>query len=269
MSKRLLVIVGAFVLAVLIGAMPAKKVDAHSWTAECTINLDNDFGTTNVYRNARASFTEETKIGTGGVLTRCDANADDWQNCWSWRERCGSRGYINYWPLGSYSHFHMFFDNPTIDVLANDGNPVCFCSNGDGFGAGYGFRVNGTCSNSCPNWGVENRNVVTAHDASAWVKIWYEDTSTHQPRVFDVPYIQISDTPGWNDATGTWDPAVPMELWFQKTDGSWWFWPSLAPTGSGWSWDISGDANDMIQMQFKSAAGAGSPTQLLGLVIRG
>jgi hypothetical protein len=79
--------------------------------------------------------------------------------------------------------------------------------------------------------------------------MWLADRVTANPRVFDVATIRIGGT-------------EPLQFWFQKTDGSWWFWSNLGP---GY-WDLSPYAFDIMQVWIVGA-GKSTPT-IQSIVVR-
>lgn len=247
--------------ALLIGLRKTPtEANAHAWLTECNINFDNDFATTNLIGGCGNSFCQETKLDANGALTSC--GSDDWSSCWVWRERCGRRGYVKMWPHDSWTHLHMFFDNPAIDDTAADGNPGCFCS------TGYSTRVNGRCSTTCPDYKTENRDTIRPHDKTGWMYTYVEDTEsgTGLPRVFDVARIFVDNSSWTNPHTGGVESAPNMAVWGRKFDGTVMGWDSLPPG----NWDVSQDAGmqNLKELWTTTAAGFGTPAALREIVIR-
>ena len=56
----------------------------------------------------------------------------------------------------------------------------------------------------------------------------------------------------------------PVQFWFQKTDGSWWYWGSLGPG----NWDLSNYAVDVMQVRIRGADSATSTPTIANIVIR-
>lgn len=121
-------------LAILKCALPcvlalacAGQVRAHDWLAECRIRFDNEFALTWVYLNARGTFAAHTGVYPSGDAEVCNASH---AACSTYRERCGSRGYVNVEeaPTGRHGHIHLMFEDSTLTCFADP----------DGLGAGYG-----------------------------------------------------------------------------------------------------------------------------------
>jgi hypothetical protein len=228
----------------VIGLLTASGAVAHSWLAECTIAFDNEFALTWVYANARGNFAAYTGLSDTGEPEYCDP--DEHLACWTYRERCGSRGYVNVdeAPTGRYGHFHLSFEDPVF----NDPDTLCFVDPGDGFGSGYGRKSGGTCV--AADWKNEPR-FVSGHEPSHFIRLWVEDRVTHDPRSFDIASIRIR-----GPADG--------QVWFRKTDGSWWYWPRLAPGRwnlSAWTWDIT-------DLYLRAADGEGTSVSFDDVVVR-
>jgi hypothetical protein len=206
-----------FIVCAVLGWVAASPAGAHSWLAECNIGFDNEFALRWNYAQARGTFAQHTGLGVDGEPEVC--NPDTHIACWTYRERCGSRGYVNVEeaPIGKYNHFHLMFE---------DGSLTCFADPGDGYGAGYGRPGSGSCVPA--DWKNEPR-FAAGHKPDHFMIIWVEDRVSHTPRSFDVASIRIRG-------------PVDGEVWFRKTDGSWWYWSRLAPGRwnlSAWAWDIT------------------------------
>jgi hypothetical protein len=232
---------------------------AHSWLAECTISFSNEFALTWVYGQARATFASSTGLSSSGQPELCDPARHG--ACWTYRERCGSRGYVNVEekprlvkrkiPTNQpgkykvvidevrYGHFHLGFENPTD----------CFADGGDGLGVGFGRMSGANCI--ALDWKREPRIAMT-HDSSQPLRIWVEDNATHAARLFDVASITVRDT-------------VAVQLWYKAAeDGSWYGWHRLAPGVhdiSGWTWEIT-------EMVVSAAAGETGPIAVDNIVVR-
>jgi len=217
-------------------ALPAL---AHDWLAECNIGFDNEFALRWNYAQARGTFAQHTGLGPTGLPEVCDPARH--AACWTYRERCGSRGYVNVEeaPIGRYNHFHLMFEDKSL---------TCFADPRDGFGSGFG---RGTFSSCTPaDWKREPR-FAAGHDASHFIRVWVEDRVSHAPRLFDVVSIRIL-----GPANG--------QVWFRKNDGSWWYWPSLAP---GW-WNLSGWTWEITDLYVRAADGAGTSVSFDDVLIR-
>jgi len=181
---------------------------------QCLISFDDTFALSNVYAQARTHFGFETKFNTStNRYEQCDSAADDWQNCWVYRERCNSSTfYVNAWPWSSANHFHMFFDSPVLQ------NPTCHCDPGDGYGDGFGMSGGpGHCiTNSCPIWGEATRKSIYPHTSDDWAFIWMEQNGDKTQHTFTMKDITIGGTKS-------------VELWYEKTDGTTWGWDELPP----------------------------------------
>jgi hypothetical protein len=132
----------------------------------------------------------------------------------------------------TYGHIHLVFDSPSLLT-------PCFVDPGDGPGAGFGRNVGDDCV--AADWIHEPRTLGT-HGKDHWIKIWMEDRVTHQPRVFDMPIIRV---------TGT----EPIQFWFRKSNGSWWYWSNLAPN----PWLVGGWVFDVTEVRIRGAQAANGP----------
>jgi hypothetical protein len=230
----------AFVLAAVLAPLPAA---AHAWLTECTIAFDNEFALTWNYAQARATFANHTGLSPEGKPQLCDAETNI--ACWTYRERCGSRGYVNVeeYPIGKYGHIHLMFEDDSLGPPAG-----CFAGNGDGLGVGYGRVSAASCTPA--DWANEPR-FVAGHEPKHFIHLWVEDRVSHDPRIFDVASIRIR---GPADA----------EVWYHKDDGSWWYWPRLAPGRwnlSAWAWEITG-------LYVRAADGEGTSVSFDDVVVR-
>jgi hypothetical protein len=236
MKAKLLLAVTAAVLSV---ACPAAH--AHDWLAECTIAFANEFALTWNYAQARGTFAQHTGLGASGEPEVCDPEKH--LACWTYRERCGSRGYVNVEeaPLGRYGHFHLMFEDPALACFAA---PVP----DDGLGAGFGRGSFASCT--AADWKREPR-FAAGHTETHFMRLWVEDRVSHAPRVFDVASIRIR-----GPADG--------QVWFRKSDGSWWYWPRLGPGQwnlSAWTWEIT-------DLYVRAAEGEGTSVAFDDVVVR-
>lgn len=223
-------------IVVMLHGLPAA---AHSWLAECNIGFDNEFALTWNYAQARGTFAQHTGLSGDGTPEVCDPL--EHIACWTYRERCGSRGYVNVEevPLGRYNHFHLMFEDPTL---------VCFADNGDGLGAGFGRGTIGSCT--AADWKTEPR-FAAGHTADHFMRVWVEDRVTHAPRIFDVASIRIRG-------------PMDGEVWFKKSDGGWWYWPRLAPG----RWNLSAWAWEITDLYVRAAAGSTTSVSFDDVVVR-
>jgi hypothetical protein len=234
---------------VIIGCAVVSGLGAHNYLAACNIGFDNLFALTNVYAQARTTFAMSTGLSAGGQLELCDPARHS--ACWTYRERCGSRGYVNVEDRGrtvkrkiptnrpgqykvvlakvhDYSHFHLVFQDPSINCP--------FGAATDNLGSGFG-RPNAAGNCVAVDWKREPRVAMT-HDSGQWLRVWVEDFTTHAPRIFDVTSINIK-------------PSVACQVWFRTADGSWYGWSRLQPG----VWDISADAWEITDLVVGTAAG--------------
>lgn len=229
----------SFAAVLVVGCLSTSPANAHSWLAECNIGFDNEFALRWNYAQARGTFAQHTGLSAAGKPEVCDPTRHI--ACWSYRERCGSRGYVNVEeaPLGRYNHFHLMFEDPTL---------ACFADPGDGLGAGFGRGTFESCT--AADWKREPR-FAAGHEESHFIRVWVEDRVTHDPRVFDVASIRIRG------------PAAG-QVWFRKIDGSWWYWPRLAP---GW-WNLSAWAWEITDLYVRAANGEGTSVAFDDVVVQ-
>lgn len=210
--------------------------DAHDWLGTCYVDWDNHFALTNVTAQARTTFAVPTGIGASGQREPCN---DGHAACWTYRHRCFN-DYINVEPM-NYGHFHLSFEDPDMDCFTPDP--------GDGLGGGFG---RGTPA-SCPvvDWS-EERRVMNSHVLDHWIKIWLEDRVSHAPRVFDLPWIWVAGD-------------QPIQFWFKKTDGSWWYWSEL---NHSTIWNVSKWVHDVVEVRIRGASSGFGPYTLNGFYIQ-
>lgn len=208
--------------------MTIGTAGAHDWLGDCVIDFNNTFALTNIYAQARGNFGYSTGINASGDLELCDPSTHS--ACWTYRHRCFGN-YINVEDM-TYGHIHLTFESPSL--LA-----PCFVDPGDGYGAGYGRPVGDDCL--AADWIHEPRKLGT-HGKDHWIKIWMEDRVTHLPRVFDMPIIRVEGT-------------QPIQFWFRKVDGSWWYWSNLAPN----PWLVGGWVREVTEVRIRGAQAATGP----------
>lgn len=222
-----------------LGLMTVSPTQAHSWLAECNIEFDNEFALRWNYAQARGTFAQHTGLSASGDPEVCDSTTHI--ACWTYRERCGSRGYVNVQeaPIGKYGHIHLMFEDPTL---------TCFAGGDDGLGAGFGRETSGGCV--AADWKKEPR-FAAGHEEKHFIRVWVDDRVTHDPRIFDIASIRIR---GPADA----------QVWFRKSDGSWWYWPRLGPGRwnlSAWTWEIT-------DLYVRAADGEGTSVSFDDVVVR-
>lgn len=221
---RMLALVAASLTVVGLGL--AGRAAAHDWLGECRVNFDNEFALEHVYAQARTTFGVRTGLAPTGETETCDPGVHG--TCWLYRHRCFSN-YINLDDM-TYGHVHLSFEDPSL---------TCFADPGDGAGAGFGRMSGATCVPV--NWGSEPR-YLQSHRPDHWMRIWLENRVTHEPTVFDLPEIYVSG-----------DKAI--QLWFKRTDGSWWCWEELGPRKR---WQLEEWAHDLVEVRIRGSASAGS-----------
>jgi hypothetical protein len=211
---------------------------AHEWLEQCTIRFENEFALSNLYAHARATFTYPTGRGTDGDLEICNESHGV---CWMYRERCGIRGYVNVdiAPVGSYSHYHLGFQDTEID---------CYAAVPDAYGAGAGRGDFSDCTPA--DWKREPR-VAATHDGNQWLKIWIGDRVTNEPRIFDIASIRIR---GSRNA----------QIWFQSEDGVWWHWSSLPPG----RWGLRDYVNNVRAVYVRGSATTPGSVEFDDIVVR-
>jgi hypothetical protein len=227
------------VLSILFGLTTAPPSSADPWLTECNVSFDNEFALTWVYAQARGTFAQHTGLSDDGGTEVCDPS--EHLACWTYRQRCGSRGYVNVneAPLGKYNHIHLMFEDPTL---------TCFASSGDDYGAGFGRMAGDSCV--AADWKNEPR-FVAGHTADHFIRIWVADRVSHMPRSFHIASIRIR-----GPADG--------EVWFRKTDGTWWYWPRLGPG----RWNLSAWAWHITDLYVRAADGSGTSVSFDEVVVR-
>jgi hypothetical protein len=228
-QKRIMTLLVLFLTITIGGSLlVARSAEAHDWLGDCVVDFDNTFALTYIYGQARGNFGEPTGINGSGDLEHCDPATHS--ACWTYRHRCFGN-YVNVEDM-TYGHIHLTFQSPSLRA-------PCFVDPGDGYGAGYGRRVGDNCM--AADWIHEPRELGT-HGKDHWIKIWMEDRVTHTPRVFDMPVIRVVGT-------------EPIQFWFRRTDGSWWYWSSLAPN----PWLVGSWVRDVTEVRIRGAQAANGP----------
>ncbi len=247
-------------LIIIIGCTIVTTTRGHTWLAECDIAFDNEFALTTIYAQARATFAYSTGLTAAGQFEICDPARHG--ACWTYRERCGSRGYVNVEEkprlvkrrvptnvpgryrividVARYGHFHLGFQDPTVNCP--------FAPAADGLGSGFGREMGTSCI--VADWKREPRIAMT-HDSAQPLRVWVEDSSTHAPRMFDV--VSINNRGG-----------VASQVWFRTADGSQYGWPRLEPN----VWNISADAWEIMELFISAAAGEIGPIAIDNIIVR-
>ena len=131
----------------------------------------------------------------------------------------------------TWGHFHLNFEDPSVSCMwAEEGGIV-----------GYG-RDDGSGGCLPVDWDHEPRYLVS-HKNDKWIKIWLEDGSSHQPRAFDLRRMHVGAGP-------------PIQLWFQKQDGTWWFWDQLKGAKN---WKLEQWSKDVVEVRIRGSSGSSGP----------
>jgi len=83
------------------------------------------------------------------------------------------------------------------------------------------------------------------------MRVWVEDRVTHVPINFDVASIRIRG-------------SADAQVWFRKIDGSWWYWPRLAPG----RWDLREHTWDITDLYVRASEGEGTSVSFDDVVVR-
>lgn len=204
---------------------------------ECTVNFDDTAALSQIFGQARNMAAEPTGRSPSGELESCDPRSHS--DCWTYRQRC-ARNDVNVEPI-NYLHFHLGFERGQVCIGPPDP--------GDGYGHGFGIMVRGRCA--AVNWANMPRTMF-AHKHDQWIKVWVGNAETQTPTYFDMEFIWLL-------------PGEPVELWFLKRDGAWWFWSELRAAGV---WDIREWGRDVAEVRIRGTAAALAPYQIGALVIR-
>lgn len=121
----------------------------------------------------------------------------------------------------NYQHYHLGYENF---------NP-CFQSNGQ-----FGKPSGSNCVNFNPIY--EPRELHT-HAGDHWIKIYAYDYNVDS-RVFDLLQIKVLDK--------------PIQLWFKKENGGWYYWSSLGKN----TWNLSNYCKSITEVLISSADGISS-----------
>jgi hypothetical protein len=209
-----------------------------SSSEDCTVNFDDRDALSQIWAQARMTFAYSTGRSPSGELEHCDLSRTH-SDCWTWRQRC-SRDDVNVESI-NYSHFHLGFEK----------GETCFGlpDPGDGYGPGLGIKLRGTC------WRVNWENMprtLGAHAHDQWIKVWVGNAETQTPMYFDIEFIWLL-------------PGEPVELWFLKRDGTWWYWPELGAAGT---WDIRDWGRDVSEVRIRGTVASAGPYRIGALVVR-
>jgi hypothetical protein len=205
---------------------------------QCLVNFDDEGALTQILGQARSTVALKTGRAPSGQLQMCDPSKHS--DCWTYRQRC-SKHEVNVDSLG-HAHFHLSMETGIECYTLPDP--------GDGLGRGFGKLVEWKCTHV--DW-AQTPRVLSSHDLNQWIKVWVSDAENHAPTYFDLESIRVL-------------PDTSIQLWFQKRDGTWWFWPELT---SGRTWNIREWVRDVSEVRLRGTrAGRASSYIIDSLVVR-
>jgi hypothetical protein len=205
---------------------------------QCLVNFDDEGALTQILGQARSTVALKTGRAPSGQLQMCDPSKHS--DCWTYRQRC-SKHEVNVDSLG-HAHFHLSMETGIECYTLPDP--------GDGLGRGFGKLVEWKCTHV--DW-AQTPRVLSSHDLNQWIKVWVSDSENHAPTYFDLESIRVL-------------PDTSIQLWFQKRDGTWWFWPELT---SGRTWNIREWVRDVSEVRLRGTrAGRASSYIIDSLVVR-
>lgn len=205
---------------------------------QCLVNFDDEGALTQILGQARSTVALKTGRAPSGQLQMCDPSKHS--DCWTYRHRC-SKHEVNVDSLG-HAHFHLSMETGIECYTLPDP--------GDGLGRGFGKLVEWKCTHV--DW-AQTPRVLSSHDLNQWIKVWVSDAENHAPTYFDLESIRVL-------------PDTSIQLWFQKRDGTWWFWPELT---SGRTWNIREWVRDVSEVRLRGTkAGRASSYIIDSLVVR-
>lgn len=220
---------------------PPKVVQARpdgSNPQQCFVNFDDEGALSHLLAQARSTIAFKTGRAPSGQLQMCDPSKHS--DCWTYRQRC-SRHDVNLDSMG-LAHFHLSMETGIECYTLPDP--------GDGLGRGFGRLVEWKCTHV--DWGRTPR-VLSSHDLNQWIKVWVSDAENHAPTYFDMEFIHIL-------------PDTPIQLWFRKRDGTWWYWQELK---AGKIWNLSEWVRDVSEVRLRGTRAGRASSYVIGsLVIR-
>ncbi|MGH7696496.1 MAG: hypothetical protein ACRENH_16030 [Gemmatimonadaceae bacterium] len=191
---------------------------------------------------AALTLVSVPRAGTQNVLGECGLTFDDPGALGAisdqaaltfapgFRMHCSTH-FLNVDPLNVVGHFHLPFEDESIACAFAEAGGIT------GFGKDDG---NGGCV--AVDWDHEPRFLLS-HVQDQWIKVWMEDASSHQPRAFDARRVSVS-------------AGHPIQLWFRKQDGTWWFWNQL---NGAKNWKVEQWAKDVMEVRIRGTnSGFGS-----------
>jgi hypothetical protein len=205
---------------------------------QCLVNFDDEGALNHLLGQARSTVALKTGRAPSGQLQMCDPSKHS--DCWTYRQRC-SRHDVNVDSMG-HAHFHLSMKTGIECYTLPDP--------GDGLGRGFGRLVEWKCTHV--DWAKTPR-ILSSHDLNQWIKVWVSDAENHAPTYFDMESIRVL-------------PDTPIQLWFRKRDGTWWFWPELK---AGYTWIIREWAHDVSEVRLRGTGGGRANSYVIGsFVIR-
>jgi len=220
---------------------PSKVVQARSDKGnpqQCLVNFDDEGALTQILGQARSTVAMKTGRAPSGQLQMCDPSKHS--DCWTYRQRCSNHE-VNIDSLG-LAHFHLSMETGIECYTLPDP--------GDGLGRGFGKLVEWKCSNV--DW-AQTPRVLSSHDLNQWIKVWVSDADNHAPTYFDLESIRVL-------------PDTSIQLWFQKRDGTWWFWPELT---AGKTWNTREWVHDVSEVRLRGTRAGRASSYIIGsFVIR-
>ena len=123
--------------------------------------------------------------------------------------------------MSNYGHYHLSYQNFV----------PCITSNGQ-----FGKPSGGGCASINP---VKEPRVLDTHDGYQWIKIYAYDYDSPS-RIFDLLGIKVT--------------KGPIQLWFKKSNGTWYHWSSI---GVG-TWNLSAYSTSIKEVLIGSTGNNGS-----------
>lgn len=208
------------------------QVRTERGSEHCAVTFDDPLALGQIYRFAKDSFAWRTGQSSSGQLEHCDPSRHG--DCWIYRQRC-TRHEVNVDAV-TWGHFHLGFET----------GGTCFMLDaGDGLGPAFGRPVDGTCTGV--SW-ISERRILYSHMSNHWIKIWVRNTTSRTPTYFDMESVWVL-------------PGKPIQLWFRKRDGTWWFWPELR---TGTIWNTRDWIRDVSEVRINSAVPLGDDIYVIG-----
>lgn len=205
---------------------------------QCLVNFDDEAALSQIMGQARSTVAHKTGRASSGQLQMCDPSKHN--DCWTYRQRC-SRHDVNLDSIGQ-AHFHLSMETGIECYTLPDP--------GDGLGRGFGKLVEWKCMNV--DWAKTPR-ILASHDLNQWIRIRISDGENHAPTYFDMESIRLL-------------PDTPIQLWFRKRDGTWWFWEELK---TGRTWNLGEWVRDVSEVRVRGArAGRASSYIIDSFVVR-